>query len=770
MAQARAGGGNFQGNLARLSVFRGRREDDRLLKGQGRYTADWSFPGELHACFLRSDRAHALIRRIDTSAALRSPGVRAVFIGDDVAHFKTPPPMVKYPIRVPHREVLARGRLRYVGQEIALVVATSALAAQDAAEKIEIDVEDLPAVVDATEALAPGAPQLHDDVPGNLAAVFEYGDAGAAGEAIARAAHVTRLTLDSTRVSGTPMEPKACTVAYDAASDSYDVYASSQGISMMLPNFAAITGVPAARIRLHAHDVGGGFGIRSQAYPEYCALMHAAKALGTPVKWVGSRSETMVSDHHGRAALLEGELALDRDGCFTALRVRWTCNMGAYLSQAGPLINTLNPSTHAINAYRIPVLCGRHALVLTNTTSQTAYRGAGRPNVSYLVERLVDEAARETGIDRVELRRRNVIPKEAFPYRTPVGSTYDSGDPPGELEEAVRLSQWESFEHRRKASRAKGRLRGIGLAMFVEPSGGGASPQEQAAIKFGDAGDATLHVLSGPSGQGHETMFAQIVGEVFGVDPQRILVRPSDPAGPALMGGGTVGSRSMMSHGGALHATALEVIRTGLRLAAKDLEVAPQDVEFCEGEYLVKGTDLKVRFQEIARRHGSALDAQGGIATPLAFPGGAHVAEVEIDPQTGVVEVAGYVAVDDSGRVLNHTLVEGQLHGGIVQGLGQVLGEHCVYDAGGQLLTGSFMDYAMPRADLLTQVSLHDHCVPSPSNPLGAKGAGEAGTTGALPATANAVIDALRPLGIHHLDFPFSSARVWHAIAQAKRG
>jgi carbon-monoxide dehydrogenase large subunit len=752
-----------------LSVFHGRREDDRLLRGQGRYTADWSFPGELHACFLRSDRAHALIRRVDTSKALRSPGARAVFTGDELAHFKTPPPMVKYPIRVPHRDVLARGRVRYVGQEIALVVATSPLAAQDAAEKIEIDLEDLPAVVDATEALAPGAPQLHDDVPGNLAAAFEYGDASAAGEAIARAAHVTRLALDSTRVSGAPMEPKACTVAYDAASDSYDVYASSQGLSMIVPNFVAITGVPAGRIRLHAHDVGGGFGIRSQAYPEYCALMHAAKALGRPVKWVGSRFETMVSDHHGRAALLEGELALERDGRFTALRVRWTCNMGAYLSQAGPLINTLNPSTHAINAYRIPVLSGRHALVLTNTTSQTAYRGAGRPNVSYLVERLVDEAARETGIDRVELRRRNLIPKEAFPYRTPVGSAYDSGDPPGELEEAVRFSQWESFGHRRQASRGKGRLRGIGLAMFIEPSGGGASPQEQAAIKFGSSGDATLYVLSGPSGQGHETMFSGIVAEALGIDEKRITVKASDPAGPALTGGGTVGSRSMMSHGGALHATAQEVLRKGLQLAATDLEVAPHDLEFREGEYRVTGTDRKVPFQEIARRYGSALDAQGSIPTPVAFPGGAHVAEVEIDPETGVSNIVNYIAVDDSGRVLNHVLVEGQLHGGIVQGLGQALAEHCVYDAGGQLLTGSFMDYAMPRADMLTRVALHDHSVPSPSNPLGAKGAGEAGTTGALPAVANAVIDALRPLGIHHLDFPFSPARVWRAIAQAQR-
>ncbi len=751
-----------------MSPFAGRREDDRLLTGRARYTADWNFPGQLYACFLRSERAHAILKGLSIHAARAAPGVVAVFTGEDLAHFGTPPPMVKYPLKVPHRDVLARGRVRHVGQEIALVVATTAAAAQDAVERIELELEDLPAVVDALEALAEGAPRLHDDVPGNLAAVYQYGDAAATAEAIASAAHVERLTLDSTRVCGTPMEPKACTVVYQAAGDSYDVYASSQGMSMMLPNFTAITGVPAERIRLHAQDVGGGFGIRSQAYPEYCALMHAAKALGKPVKWVGSRFETIVSDHHGRAALLEGELAVDGAGRFTALRVLWTCNMGAYLSQAGPLINTVNPATHAVNAYRIPRLFGQHRLVLTNTTSQTAYRGAGRPNVSYLVERLVDEAARETGIDRIELRRRNLIAKAAFPYKTPAGSTYDSGDPPGELAEAVRFSEWESFDARRKASRARGRLRGIGLAMFIEPSGGGASPQEQAAIKFGASGEASLYVLSGPSGQGHETMFADIVAQAFGIAPDSISVKPSDPGGPALIGGGTVGSRSMMSHGGALLATAREVIRKGLALAARDLEVAAADVEFKDGWYRVKGTDLAVAFTDVARRYVSELDTQGAIPTPVAFPGGAHVAEVEIDPETGVVEVASYVAVDDSGRVLNHTLVEGQLHGGIVQGLGQALAEHCVYDAFGQLLTGSFMDYAMPRSDMLKDVKLYDHSVPSPSNPLGAKGAGEAGTTGALPSVANAVIDALRPLGIRHLDFPYSPARVWLAIEKAR--
>jgi carbon-monoxide dehydrogenase large subunit len=700
------------------------------------------------------------------------PGVKAVLTGEDTAEFKTPPPMVTYPgkgaamIKVPHRDVIARKRVRYVGQEVALVVATSPAAAQDAAEAIEVEYRDLPSVVDAEAALGAGAPQLHDDIPGNLYFDFEYGDESATADAFARAAHVTRLKLESTRVSGTPMEPKACLASYDAASGSYDIYASTQGMAMMLPNFAAITGVPADKIRIHARDVGGGFGIRSQAYPEYCSLMLAAKRLGKPVKWVGSRFETIVSDHHGRAARLAGELALDREGRFLGLRMRWVVNSGAFLSQPGPLINTRNPASHAINVYRIPALYGRHLLALTNTTPTTAYRGAGRPNVSYMVERLVDEAARELSLDRAEIRQLNFIPREAFPYKTPAGSTYDSGDPAGEFQEALEKADWAGFEARQGSPR---KLRGIGCAVFCEPSGAGAAPKEEAVIKFGDSGNATLHVLAGNSGQGHETVLPDVVGEILGLSSEQITLKASDPSGPALIGGGTVGSRTMMSHGGALAATAKEVIKKGIDLAARALEVAPQDVEFENGKYRVKGTDLSIAFKEVARRYGSQLDTRGSIPTPTAFPGGAHVAEVEIDRDTGEVEVVRYVAVDDSGRVLNHVLLDGQLHGGIVQGLGQALAEHCVYDPeSGQLLTGSFMDYAMPRPEIMKRVELYDHSVPSPTNPLGVKGAGEAGTTGALPAVANAVIDALRPLGIHHLDFPFSPARVWSAMQRSK--
>jgi carbon-monoxide dehydrogenase large subunit len=759
-----------------VRAFKGRREDDRLLKGEGRFTADWDLPGQLYGHFLRSDRAHAELVSLAKEAALRLPGVKAIFTGEDTAHFKTPPPMLKAAgrggalLKVPHRDVLARGRVRYVGQEIALVVATSAAAAQDAAERIEVEYRDLPAVTDPHEALGPGAPRLHEGIPGNLAFEYVYGDEAATGAAFARAAHVTKLDVESTRLAGNPMEPKACLAAYDAAGDGYDLYASTQGMAIMLPQLAAITGVPAEKLRVHALDVGGGFGVRSPAYPEYGALLHAAKALGRPVKWVATRAETMVSDWHGRGAFLGGELALDPHGRFLGLRVRVTANMGAYLSQSGPLISTVNPSTHFINTYRIAALHGEHRLVLTNTTPTTAYRGAGRPHVSYLVERLVDEAARETGIDRIELRRRNLIRKEEFPYRTPVGSTYDSGDPPGQLEKALEFSGWKSFEDRRRTAKANGRLRGIGLAMFVEPSGGGSVPQEQAEIRFAESGNAVLYALAGPSGQGHETVYPELVAEVLGMPAERLTLKASDPSGPRLAGGGTVGSRSTMSHGSALTVAAREVVKKGLDLAARELEVSSLDLHFEHGRYKVKGTDLAISLEELAKRHGSALDAQGAVTLATSFPSGTHVAEVEIDPQTGTVEVVAYVGVDDCGRVVNHTLLEGQLQGGIAQGIGQALIEHCVYDrASGQLLTGSFMDYAMPRPGVIPHVKLYDHSVPSPNNPLGVKGAGEAGTVGAIPTVANAVIDALRPLGIHRLDFPYTPLRIWQAIHAAYR-
>lgn len=762
-------------------TFRGRREDARLVTGRGRYTADVSLPGEVHGFFLRADRAHAQIVSLDAGAARAHPDVLAVFTGVEAraAGFAPIPPLVKFPgvggmkLRETGRDVLAIERVRYSGQPLAFVVARTLAAAMDAAELIEVELRDLPVVTDARAALAPGAPQLYEEAPGNLAFDYEYGDRAKTEAAFASAAHVTKLRVEAPRIVGNPMEPKACVAAYDAAADRYDVYAPTQGITLMRPGLAAAMGLPESKIRVYASDVGGGFGVRGEAYPEYCAAMMAAKAVGRPVKWVSTRAETILSDHHGRAASMTGELALDAQGRFIGLRIEWIVDCGAYLSGPGPFINTMAPSVHAGSVYAIPNIVGLHRLALTNSTPTTAYRGAARPNVSYLIERLVEEAARETGRDRIELRRMNLIPKKAFPYKTPTGSVYDSGDPPGLLAAVLKEADWKGVERRRRAAAKRGRLFGAACSVFIEPSGGGAAPREEVAIRFGANGEAVLYTVSGPSGQGHETVFPEIVGRILGVDPQKITLRASDPDGPELVGLGTIGSRSMMTHGGALHNAAHEVVRKGRALAASRFEAAEADVEFDAGVFRVRGTDLSVGLMELASAHAAAgdnaLDTLDSHPMTSNYPTGAHVAEVEIDPATGVVEVVSYVAVDDAGVVLNHTLAEGQVHGGIMQGLGQVLGELAVYDeTSGQMITGSFMDYFMPRADCLPPLKIFDRPIPSPNNPLGVKGVGEAGTTGAVPTVMNAIVDALRPLGLHHIDLPATPHRVWRAIRAAQ--
>ncbi|MGH6988867.1 MAG: xanthine dehydrogenase family protein molybdopterin-binding subunit [Stellaceae bacterium] len=759
--------------------FKGRREDFRLVTGQGRYTSDWSRPNQAYGYFLRADRAHAEIRSIDTGEAKAMPGVLAILTGADIAKagYKTAPTMVAWPgkggmkIRHPDRPVLAQGKVRHVGEEVALVVAETEAEAQDAAEAIVIDYRDLPPAIDVAAAAQPGAALLHDDVPDNIAFDYDYGDAAATEAAFAKATHIAKLTLDAQRVVGNPMEPKACLASYDPASDSYEVFAPSQGMSMMQGALSAITGVPVPQIRAHAYDVGGGFGIRGGAYPEYAALMLAAKTVGRPVKWVSTRSETMISDHHGRGARMTGELALDERGNFLAVRYYWLADMGAYPTPVAGFINTLAATSQATNVYRIPAVYGLHRLVVTNATPTTAYRGATRPNVSYITERLVDEAARLSGIDPIELRRRNLLAKDQFPYKTPLGAQFDSADPPGLLAALVEAADVKGFAARRATAKARGRLRGLGCAMFIEPSGGG-GPKEEVAIKFGASGDASIYSQTGPSGQGNETAFPEIVAGILGVDPERVTMALDTSDQAVLAGVGSIGSRSGMNHGSAFLVAAREVVKKGLELAAKDLEVAASDVVFEEGKYKVAGTDLSVGFAEIAKKYGAApekpLDTSTGIPSTMAFPSGAHIAEVEIDPETGALELVSYVAVDDSGNLINPTLARGQLHGGIMQGIGQAIGEHAVYDPEtGQFISGSFMDYFMPHAFDLPAMTLHDRPVPSPNNPLGAKGVGEAGTTGAVPTMANAVIDALRPLGIHHLDMPYSPHRIWTAIHEA---
>ena len=757
--------------------FKGRREDARLLTGKGLYAADRRFDGEVYGLFLRSDRAHAEILSIDTSQARAMDGVLAVLTGADTkaAGFGSPAPLAAYPgrggemIKNPRRQVLAEDRVRYVGQEIALVVAQTREQAQAALETIAIDYRDLPAVIDLDEALCADATLLYPDLRTNLAFDFDYGKEDETEKALAASAHVTRVELDLPRLVGNPMEPKSAIVSFDAQTGCYHLYSPTQGMTLMRYSLATGTGIAPEKIIVHARDVGGGFGVRTEGYAEYCALMLASQRLNRPVKWIGTRAETFVSDHHARAGKLFGELGLDKDGKFTAIRVKWVVHGGGYLSQAGPLINTMPPRSHVAGLYRIPHIYGRHQLVLTNTTPTTAYRGAGRPNVSYLLERLVDQAARDTGRDRIALRRQNLIAKEDFPFTTPMGSVYDSGDPAGLLDIAIRESRWADFETRRAESAKRGKLRGIALSMFVEPSGAGRAPAEQGAIKFGDSGNPVLYSTSGPTGQGHETAYPEIVAKVFGTDPLTIENRSSDPEGPALSGDGTIGSRSTMLQGSALFQAAQEVLRKGKELAAKHLEASPDDLEFANGRYAVRGTDLSVALYDLARENKGALDSTGDMKIHVTFPGGAHVAEVEVDPDTGEVALVDYVAVDDCGVAINHTLIEGQVHGGIVQGLGQVLSEQCIYDTkSGQLLTGSFMDYAMPRAGDFVTFRLFDHSLPSPNNPLGVKGVGEAGTTGAVPTMVNAVLDALRQAGVEKLDIPFTPCRVWEALAGAR--
>jgi len=758
--------------------FHGRREDLRLVTGRGQYTADYSNAGQAAGYFVRSDRAHAKIVRISTDQARAMPGVIGIITGADLVAegWKGLPAAAFFKgvggstLRVPFRSGLAHERVRFVGEPVALVVAETEHIAQDAAERVEIEYQDLPVLVEAGNATAAGAVRVHDDVPGNLAFEYEYGNQQAADQAFAAAAHVIRVQLRAQRISGNPMEPKSCIARYDAAAGAFELSAPTQGTADLKSSLAQITGLDPGRVRIRSADVGGAFGVRNEVYPEFLAVMLAAKKTGRTVKWTGTRAETLSGDHHGRGADLIGELGLDGDGRFVALRVQWLVNLGAFCSNAGPLINTIaSPTSSAISLYNVAAVYGRHRLIFTNTTPTTAYRGAGRPNVSYLWERLVEEAARVTGVDSVKLRRKNFLRKSMFPMRTPTNSNYDSADPDRLLKTALQASHWDGFAARRREAKRRGKLRGIGLAMFLEPSGG--AGKEQVEIRVESGGRLAMYSNAGPSGQGLETVFPALVAGVLGYPEDKIELRYNDMAAPKLAGTGTFGSRSLISHGSALQAAAKEIVEKGRKLAASELEVAAADVVFDKGEYKVAGTDLTIGIQSLIERKWSEpahpLNTNVTIDLATAFPSGAHVAEVEIDPGSGKIEVINYIAADDCGTIYNHTLVEGQLHGGLMQGFGQVLGEHIAYDPDtGQLLSGSFMDYFMPRAEDAAPTTLIDCGVPSPANPLGAKGAGEAGATGSVPALANAVLDALKPLQIFALDMPYTADRIWSAIHQ----
>ncbi|WJR65292.1 xanthine dehydrogenase family protein molybdopterin-binding subunit [Neorhizobium sp. CSC1952] len=762
-------------------VFTGRREDARLVTGQGAYTADKRLDGQLYAAFLRGDQPHARIVSIDVEAAIEAPGVHLVLTGKDAleARLIAPGPLISFPgvdgmtIRAPVRYALSTDRVRFVGEPVVLVVADSAEAAADAVELIAVEYEELPAVVDAEKALEEDAPQLFDDVPGNLVFLHGFGDKAATDEAFARATHISKLTVESQRVAANPLELKSFMAAYDPETDVFDVYSASQGTGLA-DGLARFTGHPPEKVRHHMGDVGGSFGIRGAAYPEYAAIMLATRRLCRPVRWTASRTESFLADYHGRAVKLTGELAMNEAGEFLGIRIGVVCDLGAYHSPPGALINVLNPMLTGTGCYRIPVVFGLNRLAFTNTSPIAAYRGAGRPDINYMVERLVDQAATDIGMDRVEIRRKNLIPDDAYPYRTPT-TVYDSGNYVAMLEEAVSISDWKGFEARRREAESRGNLRGIGMGIFIEPSGGGHMPEET-EIRFEPDGTITLYTLSGSAGQGHETVLPRLVARELGIDENLITLRANSVKAPhRLKGAGTMGSRTMASHGASLTVTSREVVKKGFKLAADALEASENDIEFDHGHYKVAGTNLSVSLMELAARNvtpeGNALDTLASIQPERNFPGGVHVAEVEIDPRTGETKVISYIGVDDAGRVIDHTLLEGQMHGGLAQGAGQVFGEEIVYDGdSGQLLTATFMDYFMPRADFMPTPRFVDMPVPSPTNVLGAKGGGEAGTTGALPTLMNAVVDALRRAGVREFDMPATPYRIWKALKSAEAG
>ena len=756
-----------------------RREDLRLITGQGRYTADCNLPNQLHTMFLRADRAQAQIVRIDASKALQHPGVVAVYTAADIAEagFKSLPNPVGFPgrggmaMQKPFFPVLATTHVHYVGECVAMLIAETAAIAEDARDLIEVEYRDLPCVTTVNDAMKPGAPLVHADVPGNLAFDFESGDEQAVATAFAKAKFVSRVTAESQRLIGNAMEPRALLVAFDAASGRYTMHTLLQGQGGMRGQLMHVSGLDKDKIELVVQDVGGSFGVRGPAYPENFALMFAAKKLNRAVKWVATRSETFVSDFHGRAISLTGELALDADGKLLAIRFDDRCDLGAYGGGFGPFVATRNITVTAGGVYKIPAIYVRSRLVFTNTVPISAYRGAGRPDIAYAVERLIDHAAHEHGFDAIALRRKNFIPPSAMPYKTANGTVYDSGDFEAVMNDGLKHADYAGFEQRRAAAKAAGKLRGIGIATYLEAGGGGATPKDQVSVEFAPDGKMTLFAVTQASGQGHETVFPQIVAGALGIDAANIHFHPMPPAAD-LIGNGTGGSRGALGTGSVFHLLGQKLIAVAQPHAAQKLGRTENELRYTEGRY--HAGDRSVGFMELAASLGATqphpLNSVAEALIGATYPNGCHIAEVEVDPETGAATIEKYIAVDDLGNVLNHTLVAGQVHGGVVQGAGQAFGEQAVYDPHtGQLLTGSFMDYTMPRANLLRDIAIYDHPVATTANALGAKGVGEAGCSGSLPVLVNAMVDALRPLGITHLDMPYTPHRVWQAIQSTNK-
>lgn len=760
-----------------------RKEDDTLVRGQGKYTDDINLPGQAYAWMVRSSHAHGLIKGIDTTAAKAMPGVLGIWTGADLAGANYGPFTCGLPLKnrdgspllQTNRTALPTDKVRFVGDPVAFVVAETMNQARDAAEAVEVDIDPLPAVTNAEEAAQPGAPQLYDHIPNNVALDYHYGDAAKIEEAFAKAAHVTKLDIINTRVAVVPMEPRVALASFDQGSERFTLQVPTQGVSGNKMMLAKILNVAPEKVRILTGNVGGSFGMKNIGYPEYICILHAAKALGRPVKWRDDRSGSFLSDSQGRDQIIHGELALDAEGHFLAVRLSGYGNLGAYIMGVAPSPLSLNTGKNLASVYRTPLLSVDVKTVLTNMTLMGAYRGAGRPEANYFMERLIDAAADEMGIDRLTLRKRNFIKPSQMPFPAASGVTYDSGDFAAVFQKALQLSEFESFNKRKRESRKAGKLRGIAVGSYLEvtapPSG------ELGKITFDADGGVTLTTGTLDYGQGHATPFAQVLSAQLGVPFEKVRLEQSD-SDLVRFGNGTGGSRSITATGQAIVEASQLVIAKGKQAAAHLLEASEADIEFADGRFTIAGTDRTIDIMELAQRMRegklpegvpASLDVDHATsATESAFPNGCHVAEVEVDPDTGVVQVVAYTGVNDFGTVVNPMIVAGQLHGGVAQGIGQALMEHVRYDESGQPITGSLMDYALPRASDIPMMTVGDHPVPAKTNPLGTKGCGEAGCAGSLSTVVNAVIDALSDYGVKHLDMPLTSEKIWRAIQDGK--
>jgi aerobic carbon-monoxide dehydrogenase large subunit len=772
-----------------------RKEDARFLNGRGHYTDDINRPGQLYAYMKRSDRPHAKLNGIDISAAAKAPGVIAVFTGADMAvenigglpcgwqiHSKDGSPMAE-----PPHPVMATGKVRHVGDPIAVVIAETKQQAKDAAELLTIDFSDLSAVATVTAAAAPGAPLVHDDVPGNVCYDWHIGDKAVVDAAFAKAAKVVRLELENNRLIPNAMEPRAAIGDFDVNSGEYTLYTTSQNphvIRLLMGAF--VLHIPENKLRVVAPDVGGGFGSKIFHYAEEAIVTWAAAKVRRPVKWTAERTESFMSDAHGRDHVSTAEMAIDAQGTFLALRVSTLANMGAYLSTFATSVPTYLYATLLAGTYKTPVIYCEVKAMFTNTVPVDAYRGAGRPEATFLLERLVDAVAMDTGIDRVELRRRNFIPADAFPYQTPVALQYDSGDYQTTLAVGLKNADWAGFEARRASAKARGKLRGIGISTYLEacgiaPSavvgslGARAGLYECANVRVHPTGSVTVFTGTHSHGQGHETTMAQLVVDQLGVPLDQVDIVHGDTA-TIPFGMGTYGSRSLVVGGTAMVKAMDKIIAKGKKIAAHLMEASVGDIEFADNKFTVAGTDKSKSLTEISLAayipHNYPIEELEPGLEEMAyydpknftFPGGCHIAEVEIDPDTGAVHVVNFTAVDDVGRVVNPMIVEGQVQGGIAQGIGQALLEMAVYDASGQLMSGSMMDYTMPRADNLPNFSVATENTMCTHNPLGSKGCGEVGAIGSPPAVINAIVDALKDYGVRHMNMPATSGKIWSII------